>query len=675
MTNRVEVSGTYKAEALEVGEILRPTVKITIPEFAEKHVLGYDIKLGHLLVKPAEDITSRLYNQLIYVGPVRSAKSYTLIDCCIAYTQMVDPIDMGVFLPSERIASYFSKKRFSLELCGAVKGLKDKIKPGTSHNTVYEKFFRAGNILNYGWPSNNQAASREFARAIVSDLDRMQGNIGGEGNFFDQVAKRIRTFGSRGIVVAESSPGKPVNDAEYKTDNLHEAPYTTGILGLYNQGNRQIVYSKCPHCLEYFSPSPSPEAAFIPTDGNRMERAAKSFLICQTCGAEIGHEHEKEFKRSGTWVGEGQTIDDDGVVHGELIAGNIASYWQSGWFAAFQSWHDLIIEYIDALDMFEKTGEEGRLQTAVNTNFASPYIEMARRRDDSATDTLKDRAEPSERFIVQEGVRVLLASVDVQGGKKSRFVVQVMGYGVKGERWLVDRYVISYTEDDQPIRPASVIEHWDYITSKVVNSTYKLPEGDELRVYRVAVDSGGEPGVTERAYAWWRGLKKLNLSSRVWLVKGGSATNANAPTIKKTYPDSSERKDRYSGGRGDVPVLILNTLLLKDMVKSSMDREEVGPSYFHFPNWVKDWFYAELTAERRMPTKWVQVGKRNEAFDLCVYSHALWVELKGHMINWDTPPLWAQTWDLNSEVMSKDDRRGMKKKKVTVSRKTRFRFN
>lgn len=42
-----------------------------------------------------------------------------------------------------------------------------------------------------------------------------------------------------------------------------------------------------------------------------------------------------------------------------------------------------------------------------------------------------------------DGVNFLAATVDVQAGRHRRFVVQVTGYGSRGERWIVDRYNIT----------------------------------------------------------------------------------------------------------------------------------------------------------------------------------------------------------------------------------------
>ncbi len=670
-----DVTGNALDLLEDVGRILKPREKEDIISFAKKHVRGWNADLAHLLHEPARALTSRKYNRVIYVGPSRTSKTKTLVDCFIAYTVMHDPVDMAVFFPTENIASYFSKKRYDIDLVSSVDGLSKQIRPGGTSDNVYQKIYKSGNLLSFGWASKSQVAARDFVRVIASDVDRVSGDVGGEGDFFGLLSNRIKTYMSRGVALAESSPGKPITDPDYVQKSLHEAPPTSGILGLYNQGTRCLPYGQCPHCKDYFSPTAGIGAVKTPSEGSVSSMSRGACLICTVCGAEIDQTHERQFKRSGLWVGEGQEIHEDGSIEGDLIDSNTASYWQSGWFAAFETWENLVYEYLNALATFEKTGSEGELKKVVNTGFAAPYLDMARRVDMSPVHALMERAEDFEKYYVPDGGMVLLAAVDIQGGAKSRFVVQVHAYGVRGERWLVDRYSITQTDEGERISPSSNIEHWEYITHKVINATYKLGNDKELRVYRVAIDSGGEAGVTERAYEYWRGLKQQGLSGRVWLVKGGSNSNFNAPSVKQSYPDSTEKKDRYVGGRGDVPVLILNPIILKDAVKSSIDREEVGANYFHFPDWLNEWWYKELTAETRTPQRWVQVGKRNEAFDLSYYIHALWVYLGGNQIDWSSPPVWCQSFDTNTEVMNKGDRVNMKKSKVTVSRKTRFKFN
>ncbi|WP_279717513.1 terminase gpA endonuclease subunit, partial [Chelonobacter oris] len=65
-------------------------------------------------------------------------------------------------------------------------------------------------------------------------------------------------------------------------------------------------------------------------------------------------------------------------------------------------------------------------------------------------------------------------------GRKRRFVVQIVGYGASGERWLIDRYNIKYAlranEDGEAyqIDPAGFPEDWDLLISDVLQKQYRL---------------------------------------------------------------------------------------------------------------------------------------------------------------------------------------------------------
>jgi len=669
-------TGDLKQIYAEVSEILRPKLSANLIEFAVEHMPSWDKELAHLMHAPMLDLTRREVKSVIFVGAARTGKTYSLLTTFVAYTILSDPCDMAVFMPSEQLASYYSKKRFGVEMLAELPEIREKIRPVLGSDTIYVKIFKSGMLLNFGWPSPSQTASKDYVRVVLSDTDRST-SVSNEGSLFDLAAKRVTTAMSRGMVLAESSPSKPVSDPEYIPTSVHDAPPTSGILGLYRQGTRCVVYSQCPHCDDYFAPAIGIEAFFVDDSLPRIERAHNAYLICTQCGAGIGQEYEREFKRNGKWVGDGQTITSDGKVHGELLGSTTSSYWLSGIFAAFQSWQNLVLEWIDAHEEFKLTGDEARLKVVMNTSFGAPYLEVARRVDTSLVGTLMARADASqEQYIVPSWARVLLAAVDIQGGRNSRFVVQVMAYGKLGERCCVDRFSITRRDDGSRIKPHANIEDWDKITDKVVLATYHIADSqDELRVHMVAIDSGGASGTTERAYQYYRTLKKQRLHKRVQLVKGGS--NVNAPVVKVTYPDASKVADRFSGALGDIPMLMLNTLILKDAVKASIDREEAGANYFHMPAWAGEIWYKELTAETRTAKGWKQVGKHNETFDLCAYSHGLYTHLKAHMVDWDRPPWWlSPDPDVNQNIVSREERIEMKEKpRAKVKRRVRFNFN
>jgi phage terminase large subunit GpA-like protein len=103
-------------------------------------------------------------------------------------------------------------------------------------------------------------------------------------------------------------------------------------------------------------------------------------------------------------------------------------------------------------------------------------------------------------------VRFLIAAVDVQGGRDKRFVVQVIGYGVGLESWLVDRYSLRYLDEEKRIRldMSARVEHWEVLVDQVMAKAYPLADGSGrlMPIRLTACDSGGEEGVTDRAYAF-----------------------------------------------------------------------------------------------------------------------------------------------------------------------------
>ena len=261
----------------------------------------------------------------------------------------------------------------------------------------------------------------------------------------------------------------------------------------------------------------------------------------------------------------------------------------------------------------------------------------------------------ASKQLVPLGVRFLTCSVDVQAGQRRGFVIQVMGWGLNREHWIVDRYALMSSErlDEDgkqlPIDPAAYAEDWSRLIEKCITRRYLLADGSgrSMPTRLTVCDSGGEEGVTNRAYAFHRLLVSKRLDHRFRLVKGGSGAG---PRVNETYPDTRNRSDRNSGSAGDVPVLILGVDSLKDTVAGDLARETPGPGYYHFPDWLPTSAYDELTAEVRTAKGWTRVGRKNESLDLCCYAEAAYIRLKGEEIDWTKPPTWAAPWDANPDV-------------------------
>ena len=618
----------------------------------DKHTAAY-------MLEPMDCLNSREYDAVIFVGPARTGKTIGLIDGWITYSIICDPSDFLLVQLTQEKASEHSRKRLDRTFrCSPA--IAERLSPRKNDNNVHDKYFRAGNLLKIGWPSINVLSSSDYKYVALTDYDRWPEDIDGEGDGFSLASKRTTTFMSAGMTLVESSPGKDIADIKHKPKTTHEAPPTTGILSLYNRGDRRRFYWQCPECSEYFEPSMANMTGFR-ENRDFVEASENARLQCPHCQHLIAPERKRELNINGVWLKEGQRIDASGQISGEGRKSRIASFWLEGPAAAYQTWAQLIYKLLNAEQEYEMTGSEETLKAVTNTDCGLPYLPRSAL-DQRGVEELMERREEADKDhkTVPAQCRFLIAAVDVQGGRNRRFVVQIVGYGENGERWLIDRYNISHTLPDEDgvverIDPR-IPENWDILLSDVLKKTYPLAQNEQhfMPILAMAVDSGGEEGVTDNAYKFWRRCRRDGYAKRVYLVKGDSTKRQKL--ITKTYPDNTARSDRHSSARGDVPIYLLQTDYLKDRINNALVRESSGANYIHFPDWLGEWFFNELTYEERgQDGKWRKPGKgNNEAFDLFCYAHAIAI-LRGYeRIRWgdeNNVPLWAKLPEVNPDII------------------------
>ncbi|EFC9762309.1 phage terminase large subunit family protein [Escherichia coli] len=663
--------------------IIRAPRRMPVAEAVHKYMrvpvgvgnsIEWDPNLAPYVVEPMNCLASREYDAVIFVGPARTGKTIGLIDGWVVYNVVCDPSDMLIIQMTEEKAREHSKKRLARTFRVSPE-VACRLSPSRNDNNVHDRTFLAGNYLKIGWPSINIMSSSDFKCVALTDYDRFPEDIDGEGDGFSLASKRTTTFMSAGMTLVESSPGREITNTKWRRKSPHEAPPTTGILSLYNRGDRRRWYWPCPHCGEYFQPAMEAMTGYRETPDPVIASEA-AHIDCPHCNGMITADRKRELNGKGVWLREGQTIDREGNITGEARRSRIASFWMEGPAAAYQTWAQLVYKLLTAEQDYEATGSEETLKTVINTDWGLPYLPRAASEQRRA-DVLMLRAEDYGKRLVPPKVRFLLASVDVQGGKKRRFVVQIIGYGENGERWLVDRYNIRQSlrcdenGEAQQVHPGSYPEDWQLLITDVLEKTYALQSDPSRRmpILAMAVDSGGEDGVTDNAYKFWRQCRRDGLGKRVYLIKGDSTRRQKI--ITKTHPDNTGRSDRRADARGEVPVYLLQTDLLKDQLSNNLERETPGAGYIHFPDWLGEWFYEELTYEERgTDGKWRKPGKgNNEAFDLFCYAHAVAV-LRGYekIRDWEQPPAWAAAQESNSNIIDGDRPREIAVKKAVPVR-------
>ncbi|CZY68988.1 phage terminase large subunit family protein [Enterobacter cloacae] len=646
---RRDVSGILRAPrrmpvADAVGTYMR------VPMGAGNSV-PWDPDLAPYVIEPMNCLASREYDAVVFVGPARTGKTIGLIDGWIVYNIVCDPADMLVIQVSEEKAREHSKKRLDRTFRCSPE-VKNLLSPRRNDNNVYDRTFRAGNYLKLGWPSVNIMSSSDYKSVALTDYDRFPEDIDGEGDAFSLASKRTTTFMSSGMTLVESSPGRDIRDTKWRRTTPHEAPPTTGILSLYNRGDRRRLYWPCPHCAEYFQPEMDNMTGYRDSSDPVLASEA-AFLQCPACKGRITPDMKRALNMKCVWLRDGQSIDRKGQVSGDGRRSRIASFWMEGPAAAYQTWAQLIYKYLTAEQEYESTRSEETLKTVINTDFGRPYLPRASL-EQRKSELLEQRAEDVPKRSVPDGVQFLTATVDVQAGRDRRFVVQVTGYGSMGERWIVDRYNIRYSlrcdgnGESIQVDPASYPEDWDLLLTDVFEKTWPLASDPSkgMRLMSMAVDSGGEDGVTDNAYKFWRRCRREGLGKRIYLFKGDSVRRSKL--IQRTFPDNTGRSTRRAQATGDVPLYLLQTDALKDRVNNALWRDSPGPGYVHFPAWLGSWFYDELTYEERSNEgKWSKPGRgANEAFDLLVYADALAILSGYEKIKWPSAPEWArrETW-------------------------------
>jgi len=656
---------TLEDIVVSCAEMVRPPERLSVAESADKYryvnqpgayVGPWYNSTTPYMVEPMNVFASTEYSGMIFVGPAQSAKTDGLVVNTTLYTVKVDPMDMMIVCPTNTAARDFSKRRID-RLHRDTPAVGQMLLPGDDNDNTFDKLYNTGMMLTLSWPSPTELAGKPIGRVVLTDRDRMVDDVDGEGEPFDLASKRTTTFGSNAMCVAESSPSREVKDLKWIPSTPHEAPPCDGIIGLYNRGDRRRWYWPCPHCNHYF------EGRFEMLKWDKhegmsnLEVAETVYMQCPSCAEPITQDDRHEMNFWGVWLKDGEAIDNVGRIFGRSMRSMIASFWLRGVAAAFTTWKKLLVTYLDALDQYERTMNEEALKKFYNNDLGEPYISRASM-EIRLPETIKARAEKAlgER-VVPEGVRFLVATVDVQ---KNMWVVQVFGImpGAPFDIVVIDRYSVRKSKridadgDTEWVRPHAYAEDWDELIEHVIEKEYPLGDnsGRLMSIKMVGCDSGGKKGATTKAYEFYRKLVKENKHRRFALLKG--EPKPGNPRTRVSYPDSS-RKDSKSGARGDIPVLMLNSNLLKDDLNGRLDCIEPGKGMYRTPAWFDDSFYAELCSEVRTDKGWEHSESvRNEAWDLSYYCIGLCVSqyVRVESIDWNNPPAWAAEWDENDLV-------------------------
>jgi phage terminase large subunit GpA-like protein len=429
------------------------------------------------------------------------------------------------------------------------------------------------------------------ALALVDEYDEMMRNIRGQGDPLGLVEARGDTYADFQVGVTSTPTLGMVEIVRDDASGLdfwrkgEDDDISSPIWRLWQEGTRHHFCWPCPGCGKYFVPRS--KLLRYPKNATPAQALANSWLECPHCCFEIRERHKARCNANGAFVAPGERIDAEGVISGALPDTTTLSFWISGFCSPFKTIGERAERYLRAL----ASGEQDKIQTAVNAGFGELYLAGGGEVPEW-TEVVKMRESFAQR--VPDGVLSLVAAVDVQG---NRLPYVIRGFGAQGTSWLIEHgYIWGPTKDE---------EVWRRLSEKLTT-----PIDD--RLIKIAfVDSGFRPGKKEslpihRVYEFCRRHKRF-----VFATKGSSTPMARPlieSAIEVTGVDGKAKK--YG-----LHLLRLDTDHWKAVVHERLSFERDAPGALRLNEVADDDYCQQLVAEARVkgPSgKWMWVARYRE---------------------------------------------------------------
>lgn len=345
----------------------------------------------------------------------------------------------------------------------------------------------------------------------------------------------------------------------------------------YLESDQRKYNLPCPHC-GYMQHLQWSNIKFEKNE--KYELISEVTYICDSCGCHIEERHKTQMLKNGKWIAENA---DTGKCPGFHIN---ALYSPLGWL----SWEDIVLEFLK----FEKLKDEPLQKTFTNTVLAETWESKGASLEHSY---LFNRREPIKQGLDSDVV-MLTCAADVQD---DRIEAKVVGWRSAEECDIIEtKYIMG--------SPAELLV-WDNLR-EYMGKTFTHNNG-QMRIVATTIDTGGHH--TAETYEFVKASDPLS----VFAIKGSSTPGS---------PISGKPSIQKNG----VPLYMIGTDTIKNLLFARLLIEEPGPGYVHFPMSLDEEYFKQLTAEKRKVKfvkgfkkyEWVKTRKRNEALDLMVYSIA-----------------------------------------------------
>lgn len=456
--------------------------------------------------------------------------------------------------------------------------------------------------------------------AIMDELDEMLKNVKGQGDPLTLVEARGVSYGNGFVTMVSSTPSTGVSDIERDPASgldmwkvVPAADIGSAIWKLWQLGTRYHWTWQCPHCRSWFVPRFKdlkwPEKA-TPSEAQRS-----AYIQCpQGCVEPITEEHKAAMNETGAFVAPGQTIDEDGNVHGEPPESSAASFWVSGLASPFVTFGERAEIFLTAV----ASGALEEIQTVINAGFGEMWTPGGG--DAPEVAEVSRLRLPYLMGDMPKGVMALTAAVDVQ---PNRLIYVIRGWGSRGTSWLI-RFAELWGNTAEP-------EVWNDLTDVLHERTAGLP------IRLCLIDSGYRPDKRDRGpetiiYEYCR----LN-QRQCRPCKGYDTLRSGAIQVSKIEVTPAGKGAKYG-----LDLVRINTDWCKQWVHERIRWPQDQPGAFHLPSDISDEYCLQLVSEARIrkpsgKPSWIPVRRDNHAFDCEAMNYAAGYLLNVHRIAPEKP--------------------------------------
>lgn len=371
--------------------------------------------------------------------------------------------------PTEKAVKSISKDRVDKMFSSTV-SLTEKLEKG-QRNGVFEKFV-GGVRLGFAWAgSATELASHPAGLVLLDEVDRMDADVGGEGDPVSLARARAKNYSNRKIGTFST----PTVEGGSAIWNLLD---TSGAIYFYAW--------HCLHCQQIFIPQLS---LLQWPEGEGVEQTARQAVVaCPHCGGIHETKDKSNLNAGGHYVKvrrlderEAIPLDQKAILEHYIIdhdddrSARSIGFWISGLCSPWASFFDIANQLIRAY----KSHDDAKIQAIINTYGG----ELFRVKGDAPDwqEVAANRIEYGPGILPSRECQVITLGADVQ---KNGIYYCVRAWGFDSESWLLEHdFLVGDTEYDNI---------W-LSFGRIIQKTY-----GGKPIYRAFIDSGYRPGDTHK---------------------------------------------------------------------------------------------------------------------------------------------------------------------------------